>query len=152
MTPTMVSGRIMADRLHWADRMLKTIRDLPLEDHEAFFADSRNIWTADACLRRALEALFDLGRHIVARGFGEAPSEYKEVAIALSKHNVLTAEEADLLQTLAGYRNRLVHFYHEVSAEELYDVCAHHLQDVDRMIAAYRRWAQDHPERIDNSL
>ena len=152
MTPTQLSGRIVAERLDWADRMLKTIRDLPLADREAFFADNRNIWTADACLRRALEALFDLGRHILARGFGEAPSEYKEVAVMLGKHKVLVAEEAELLKTLAGYRNRLVHFYHEVSAEELYDVCAHHLYDVHLITAAYRRWAQDHPERIDNSL
>jgi uncharacterized protein YutE (UPF0331/DUF86 family) len=132
--------------------MIKTIRDLPLEDRKAFFADDRNIWTADSCLRRALEALFDLGRHILARGFGEAPSEYKEVAKELSKHNVLTADEGELLRILAGYRNRLVHFYHEIDPEELYDVCKHHLQDVDRIIAAYSRWLKDHPERIDKSL
>lgn len=53
--------------------MVQTIRELPLEDREAFFADNRNIWTADSCLRRGLEALFDLGRHILAKGFGEAP-------------------------------------------------------------------------------
>jgi uncharacterized protein YutE (UPF0331/DUF86 family) len=132
--------------------MVKTIRELPLADSEAFFADDRNIWTADACLRRALEALFDLGRHILARGFGEAPGEYKEVATLLGRHGVLSTEDTDLLKTLAGYRNRLVHFYHEISAEELYEVCRHHLQDVDRIIAAYRRWIQESPEKIDETL
>lgn len=75
MTPAQISRRVAADRLDWAERMLKTIRSLPLSDQESFFADDRNIWTADACLRRALEAIFDLGRHILTRGFREAPSE-----------------------------------------------------------------------------
>ncbi len=132
--------------------MVQTIRELPLEDREAFFADNRNIWTADSCLRRGLEALFDLGRHILAKGFGEAPSEYKEVAVALGNYGVLTAEDVILLKTLAGYRNRLVHFYHEISAEELYRVCVNNLHDIDTVIAAYRSWIQGHPEKIDNSL
>jgi uncharacterized protein YutE (UPF0331/DUF86 family) len=152
MTPSKISERIVADRLDWATRMLSIIRELPLEDRAAFFADERNIWTADSCLRRALEALFDLGRHILARGFGEAPAEYKEVASILGKHDVLSTDDVSLLRTLAGYRNRLVHFYHEVSAEELYDICANNLNDVDRIIAAYRIWIRQHPEKFDNTL
>lgn len=88
----------------------------------------------------------------MARGFGEAPSEYKEVAAALQRHDVFTAEEMILLKTLAGYRNRLVHFYHEISADELFDVCAHDLPDIEHMITVYRRWLQNHPEKIDQSL
>ena len=68
-----ISQRVVADRLDWIGRMLGEIRSLPLDDKESFFTDNRNIWTADACLRRALEALFDLGRHILAKGFGQAP-------------------------------------------------------------------------------
>ena len=35
---------------------------------------------------------------------------------------------------MAGYRNRLVHFYHEVSVEELYQITTHHLSDLDQFI------------------
>lgn len=34
---------------------------------------------ADSYLRRALEALMDLGRHILGKGLGRAASEYREV-------------------------------------------------------------------------
>ena len=35
---------------------------------------------ADSCLRRSLEALFDIGRHILAKGYARGVTEYKEIA------------------------------------------------------------------------
>jgi uncharacterized protein YutE (UPF0331/DUF86 family) len=148
MTPSKVSRRVVADRLAWVERMVAEIRALPLADRDAFFADRRNLWTAESCLRRALEALLDLGRHILAKGFGIGVSEYREIAVRLEEQQVISSDEAALLRTMAGYRNRLVHFYHEVSPEELYEVCAHRLDDLEQVLAAYRRWLQDHPERL----
>ena len=36
------------------------------------------------------------------------------------------------LLEMAGYRNRLVHFYFEVSPEELYQILQNNLDDVER--------------------
>lgn len=72
MMPGKISKRIVSDRLMWVDRMLSEIRTLPLNSKSAFMQDSRNVWAAESCLRRALEAIFDMGRHIIAKGFGEA--------------------------------------------------------------------------------
>lgn len=80
MTPKPVSKRVVADRLETVKFLLGEIRSLPLADRNAFFADRRNIWAAESCLRRSLEAVFDLGRHILAKGFGLGISEYKEIA------------------------------------------------------------------------
>ena len=71
MNPGSLSRRVIADRIAWIDDMLREIRALPLGDAQAFFGDSRNVWAAESCLRRALEALLDLGRHILAKGFGQ---------------------------------------------------------------------------------
>ena len=152
MTPGSISERTVSDRLIWIDQMVDEIRALPLSDRNAFFADRRNVWAAESCLRRALEALFDLGRHILAKGFGTGVTEYKEIAVALHAQNVLANEEATLLRTLAGYRNRMVHFYHEVQPEELYEICSSQLSDVERLASAYRTWLQQHPEYLDKSL
>ena len=152
MTPGSISQRTVSDRLIWIDQMVDEIRALPLSDRNAFFADRRNVWAAESCLRRALEALFDLGRHILAKGFGTGVTEYKEIAVALHAQNVLANEEATLLRTLAGYRNRMVHFYHEVQPEELYEICSSQLSDVERLASAYRTWLQQHPEYLDKSL
>jgi uncharacterized protein YutE (UPF0331/DUF86 family) len=152
MTPKAVSKRIVVDRLDLIDSLLRDIQDLPLRSQKAFFADRRNIWAAESCLRRSLEALFDIGRHILARGYGLGVSEYKEIAIRLHERDVLDESESKLLQVLAGYRNRLVHFYHEVSDDELFEICSNQLGDLELIQSTYRRWIKEHPEKVDPSL
>ncbi len=152
MTPDALSRRVVVDRLSWVSSMLDEIRALPLADQEAFFSDRRNVWTAESCLRRALEALLDLGRHILAKGFGRGVTEYKAIAQQLELAGVLDREQGALLQQLAGYRNRLVHFYHEVSQLELYDICTRQLGDIDAIVAALVTWVKAHPERMDETL
>jgi len=152
MSPSKVSRRIVLDRSAWVDRMLHEIRSLPLADHASFLADSRNVWAAESCLRRGIEALFDIGRHVLARGFGRGDVEYREIAAGLGATGVLDTEQSALMRRLAGYRNRLVHFYHEVSSEELFDICSRQAGDLARIRGAFNRWMDAHPEMVDESL
>jgi uncharacterized protein YutE (UPF0331/DUF86 family) len=152
MSPSKISKRIFLDRLAWVDRMIAQIRALPLADPPAFLADSRNVATAESCLRRALEAVFDVGRHILARGFGKGVSEYKEIASGLQESGVLNSEQKRLLDILAGYRNRMVHFYHEISTDELLQICFGQLGDILEIQDALRSWHDLHPEMIDPAL
>lgn len=152
MTPEPLSKRVIADRISWVERMVEQIRMLPLDNQEAFFADVRNEAAAESYLRRALEALLDLGRHILAKGFGQGVTEYKEVARQLRTYRVLTDHEAELLEDMAGYRNRMVHFYHEVSSHELHEICNTRLEDVEQVVEGFKRWTREHPDLVDESL
>lgn len=140
MNPGSLSARVVSDRLNLVDEMLDGVRSLPLHSDEAFFADPRNAWSAESCLRRSLEALFDAGRHILAQAFGSGVSEYREVAERLGQVGVLLAPEADIMRVLAGYRNRMVHYDHEMPAEELYAICAQQLGDIETVRDGLRRW------------
>lgn len=146
--PSRVSRRVIGDRLALITEILKDIRTLPLAEPQQFLQERRNIAAAESYLRRSLEALLDIGRHILAKGFGTGVSQYKEIATRLAEHNVLSAENARSLHVMAGYRNRLVHFYHEVSPEELYNICANQLGDIETIQAAYRQWVLAHPEKV----
>lgn len=148
MTRGLLSRRIVADRMAWVDEMLSHIGSLPCSDRAAFFGDARNVWAAESCLRRALEALLDLGRHILAKGFAVGVSEYKEIAASLVAKGVLTDSTGATLRVLAGYRNRLVHFYHEVSRDELFEVCSEQLGDIREVLRALKTWIDHHPDRL----
>lgn len=152
MTGGQLSRRVVVDRLDWAEAMIAKIHALPLESMAAFLADQHSLAAAESYLRRALEALLDLGRHILAKGFGKGVSEYREIAVELGKLGVLSSANTSLLATLAGYRNRMVHFYHEVSAEELYQICSAQLKDLELIAKAFRSWLKQHPEKLDESL
>jgi uncharacterized protein YutE (UPF0331/DUF86 family) len=152
MTPSQLRAKVIAERVGWINRMLAKLRRLPLDSYITFRSDPRNIAAAESYLRRALEALLDLGRHILAKGFGQAVTEYKEVAINLVQFSVLDQKKGDLLRELAGYRNRLVHFYHEISDQELYEICTARLNDIEMLLEAMTDWMKSHPEMIDQSL
>jgi uncharacterized protein YutE (UPF0331/DUF86 family) len=53
---------------------------------------------------------------------------------------------------MAGYRNRMVHVYAEVSQAELYEICVDRLGDIEAALAAMRRWIAAHPELLDSAL
>ncbi|MBM3295521.1 MAG: DUF86 domain-containing protein [Candidatus Aminicenantes bacterium] len=154
MTPQRVSARIILDRLAVVDSCLADARALPLGDRGTFFADRRNIAAAESYLRRALEALFDCGRHILAKVYGMGASEYKEIARRLGdpEYAILYGRETSVFMILAGYRNRLVHYYHEILAEELFEICAGQLGDVELVRDAFRRWISENPDKVDPTL
>lgn len=152
MSPDKVSQRIVADRMEWVQTMLSDITALPLDSFEQFTQERRTIWAAESCLRRALEAMLDLGRHVAAKGLGQGVSEYKEIPVYLAQAGILSAEGARMMKRMAGYRNGLVHFYHEVSIQELYTLCIDHLQDIRSVTQEIKEWLKAHPEVIDQQL
>lgn len=152
MIQSKINQRVIADRLAWIDRMLMEIRALPLGTYKVFIQDNRNIWSAESCLRRSLEALLDIGRHILAKAYGRGVTEYKEIARALGENRVLDAECADLMEILAGYRNRMVHFYQEISTEELYKICNEELGDINKVKTALAIWVENHTDLVDKNL
>src|SRR3989304_1616463 len=81
-------------------------------------------------LRQALEGVFHIGEHILSRLNGGRATEYKEIAKKLGDFNIVDGEFAVLALTkMAGYRNRLTHFYAEITPEEMYQIINHNLDD-----------------------
>jgi uncharacterized protein YutE (UPF0331/DUF86 family) len=152
MTPQHVSKRIVLARIAIVDKMLERIGRLPLEGLEAFLADDRNVSAAESNLRRALEALLDVGRHILAKGYASGVTEYKEIVTELLHHQVITKAEATQMYKMAGYRNRMVHLYHEVTEQEIYVICTKHLGDIVTIRNAYQRWLEAHLDQVDDLL
>jgi uncharacterized protein YutE (UPF0331/DUF86 family) len=140
MTPTDIDPKIVTQRAAWVLEMIDALRDLPLKNKEDFLRNRNNVAAAESYLRRSLEALFDIGRHILAKRFAFPATEYKEIARGLLDKKILNEEEADLMRKMAGYRNRMVHFYHEIMPEELHEICRDHLDEIklllDRMLRA----------------
>jgi len=152
VTPSSIRMEVVAERASWIRRMLAGIRELPLSSYEKFMEDPRNCAAAESYLRRALEGVLDLGRHVLAKGFGVAATEYKDIGPLLVKHGVLDTVEGKLLREMGGYRNRLVHFYHEVGNKELYEICTERIVDVERVLNSILKWVESNPEKTSKAM
>lgn len=152
MTPTRIRASVVSERAAWVRSMLQSIQDLPMGSYAQFASDQRNVAAAESFLRRSIEALLDLGRHILAKGFGCAVTEYKDIGNKLAEVNVIPDDRVARLRKIAGYRNRMVHFYHEITQEELYNICTRHISDIEEMLAIIINWVQDHPDKVDHEI
>ena len=142
MTTGRVNLKVVGDLLQTVENCLEGLRSLPAESFEDFTADFRTPAAAESFLRRAIQALFDLLRHLLAKGFGKGTLEYKELAsLAAEKHLIRDPLLAGILKNLGGFRNRLTHFYQEVTAEELYGIVRDELRDVEQIAAELRQAA-----------
>jgi uncharacterized protein YutE (UPF0331/DUF86 family) len=115
---------------------------------EDFLSDRKNPPFVESYLRRSLEVAFDIGRHILSKTYGFKEIEYKAIAKELGKRQVVTTELSNELYKMAGYRNRMVHLYREVTPEELYDIMIHHLKDFDRFAKEIVAFMKAYKEKV----
>jgi len=118
-------------------RELVDMAAMPLPE----FLKPRNTAAAESFLRRALEAVFDVGRHLLAKsGHADLAQEYKSIARGLGDLGVVSGDLAARLVAMAGYRNRLVHLYYDVTPEELRRILQNELDallDFVRQVSAH---------------
>lgn len=143
MTPTGISLKIVNDRLEYLAGCVEELRALPVGSLEEFRADRRNPRAADSLLRHAIQALFDTARHLLAKGFGLSKLEYKEIAREVTARGLVRDPTlAGQLSKIAGYRNRLVHHYENVTPEELFEILRDDLGDLEAIARELRSAAQ----------
>lgn len=152
MSPGAIRASVVSDRAAIIGQMLAGVASLPLGSEAEFLADPRMVAAGESFLRRGLEALFDIGRHVLAKGFGDPAADYKAIAQRLGDHSVIEPSQVERLRAMAGYRNRLVHFYDEVTPAELYRILTDHVGELRDTLDALRAWIAAHPERVDESL
>lgn len=118
--------------LRYLEECLNELKPFFRMTKEEFLSDRKNPPFVESYLRRSLEVVFDIGRHILSKTYGFKEIEYKAIAKELGKKEIVTQELSGVLYKMAGYRNRLVHFYKEVTPEELYEIVVHHSGDFER--------------------
>lgn len=135
----MVISRLHIDKieknLFIIQEFLLELKKLLLVPEDEFLSDKRNPAAAESYMRRSLEAVFDIGRHILAKSYGIKELEYKKIAVELGEKGVVDKEYSRTLMKMAGYRNRMVHLYHEVGPKEIYDILKNYLSDIERFVS-----------------
>jgi len=138
--------KLIEDRIGFINKAVARLKRLSYID-ERDFLDDDNPAIAESYLRRSLEAIFDIGRHIIAKTAGKGIVEYKEIAIALGDRGVITKQLAERLRLMAGYRNRLVHFYHEVNDRELYLITKSNLADIEDFVKEMKTFIESYRQK-----
>ena len=121
---------------------LQRARQLAALDEAQFLSSEDNFLIADSLLRRALEAMLDAGRHVVAKmGLGHA-DQYADIPRILGDRSIIPASVAEKAAGLARLRTRLVHLYWQVTPAEMHSLLRTRLDDLAAFCDALLRLAE----------
>jgi len=128
-----LNREILKSRLSYIEDSVKSLERFKGKSFKEFHANSDNFRITYYDLHRALEATMDIGSHILSRIPGTRATSYKEIPLLLGKNKIIPIgfAEKELLQ-MAGYRNRMVHFYSEITEKELYKIIQKNLKDFEK--------------------
>ncbi|HEX9722387.1 MAG TPA: DUF86 domain-containing protein [Candidatus Paceibacterota bacterium] len=94
-------------------------------------------------LRIALEGVLTIGTHILSRlPSNGKKKDYTRVLVSLGDYGVIPQEFAKKIRGMAGYRNRLVHLYWEVTPEELAKTLQDDIVDFEEFIEHIEKFLQ----------
>jgi len=139
----MINKQFINERLLLIHSFLKELHELAALDKNSFLSQKRNVAAAESFLRRTLEAIFDIGRHILAKtDHIDLSTEYKSIAKGLIEIGIVDKKLGETLIQMAGYRNRLVHMYNIISDEELYQVIQLNMKDIEDFVSEIKKYVK----------
>ncbi len=128
-----LNREILRSRLSYIEDSLKSLKRFKDKSFKEFSENPDNFRIAYYDLHRALEATMDTGSHILSRIPGARATSYKEIPLLLGKNKIVPLEFAEkVLLQMAGYRNRMVHFYSAITEKELYMIIQENLKDFEK--------------------
>ncbi len=133
----MVRPEVFQKRLEKLDEYLGILKGMQRYPVERFLADPEKYGSAERFLQLAIEALNDMGSHLIAdMDLGVVDSASDIPRLLRSKGYI----EEGLKETwirMIGFRNVLVHDYLDVDRRVVYDALQHSLSDIAALMRAF---------------
>ncbi len=129
MNDIKIDKKLIADRIKLIELYVGRLKEMQdISKDKISLPD--NFAIASYNLRSAIEATFDVCAHILSRIPGAQVDEYKQMAIEMGKQKIVPKDFSENeLYKMGGYRNRLTHFYFEVTPNEIHGIIQDNLDD-----------------------
>lgn len=126
--------------------MLKTIEQNYIVLHQYKSVGAKEIaknkslqWSIERGLQVTIQAVLDIGSHILSDKKANGWNTYKEIPIKLNEHGIITKTLSKKISLMAGLRNILVHDYLEVNPKEIENILRNNLEDFKKFAIQIRK-------------
>ncbi|MBU2471571.1 MAG: DUF86 domain-containing protein, partial [Bacteroidetes bacterium] len=96
-------------------------------------------WTIERGLQITIQAILDIGSHILSDYRANGWKTYKEIPLKLYEHGIITKSLAKKIALMAGLRNILVHEYIEVDTKKIEEILRFNLEDFKKFVIQIRK-------------
>lgn len=129
----MVRPEVVRKRLTKLDEYLSILHGLQKYTFSEFIEDPEHYGSAERFLQLAIEAITDLGNHVVADLRLGVVNWYSDIPTILAEHQYIDTELRERWIQIIGFRNVLVHDYLDVDRKIVYEVLQHRLGDLETL-------------------
>ena len=129
----MVRSEVVRKRLNKLDEYLSTLSNLQRYSFEEFIADPEHYGSAERFLHLAIEAITDIGNHVIADLELGIVNSYRDIPAILSDKEYINHDLEEKWVRMIGFRNTLVHEYIDIDRKIVYDVLQKHVDDFDEL-------------------
>jgi uncharacterized protein YutE (UPF0331/DUF86 family) len=126
-----VRVEVIRKRLRKLDEYLAILAGLRGYTFEEFVADPEHYGSTERFLQLAIEALTDLGNHVIADLQLGTVDWYSDIPRLLNEAGYIDLETRENWIRMIGFRNVLVHDYLEVDRKLVYEVMQERLGDFE---------------------
>jgi uncharacterized protein YutE (UPF0331/DUF86 family) len=128
-----VRPEVIRKRLNKLDEYLSILYNLRKYSFDDFTRDPERYGSAERFLHLSIEAILDMGNHVIADLDIGIVNWYSDIPAILEKNGYIDSHmEKELLQMI-GFRNTLVHDYLEIDRRIVYDILQNHLKDIEKI-------------------
>lgn len=106
-------------------------------DEKRFFSDPFVYCTAERNLHLVIEALIDIGNHIISDPGYPKPETYAEIFYILREKDIIQEALFNEIDGMTSFRNLLVHDYLKIDRKQVYQLLKTRLSALKRLAAVY---------------
>jgi uncharacterized protein YutE (UPF0331/DUF86 family) len=129
----MVKKEVIRKRLNKVDEYLGILYKLKKYNYEQFMENPEHYGSAERFLHLVIEALSDIGNHIIADENLGAVNWLSDIPRIFRKKNIIDDKTQDSWIKMIGFRNTLVHEYIEIDRKIVFNVLQNNLHELESL-------------------
>ena len=133
----MVRAEIIRKKMNRLDDYLTVLKKLQRYSFQEFTADPERYGSAERFLHLAIEALIDMGNHVIADSGLGVVNWYSDIPKIMAEKEFISSELEEKWISMIGFRNTLVHEYIDIDRKIVYDVLQNNIQDLEALKRAF---------------
>ncbi len=136
----MVRAEIIRKRMNRLDDYLTVLKKSQKYSFEEFTADPERYGSSERFLHLAIEALIDMGNHVIADSELGVVNWYSDIPKIMVEKEFISSELGEKWIRMIGFRNTLVHEYIDIDRKIVYDVLQNNIQDLEALKRAFAQF------------
>jgi len=136
----MVRVEVIRKRLNKLDEYLSILKNMKEWSYKEFISDPEKYGSVERFLQLSIEAINDIGNHIIADLELGTIDWYSDIPKLLNQKGYINDELKNVWIRMIGFRNILVHDYVEIDRKIVFDTLQNNLDDfkqIEKALACF---------------